>query len=101
MVSLRSAKVETAPAELPPKLMSLADWAGPPDDSQLPGFKEQPPAPTPVDPLGLSPASLGGVHFAHDARALHRLCAADFFTFSLASTGASQVRSMHVSMSCR
>ena len=58
-----SPKVEGASAEPPPpKLTSLADWAGPPDDSQLPGFGEQPPAPTPVDPLGLSPAALGGAH---------------------------------------
>ncbi len=42
--------------------MSLADWAGPPDDSTLPGFRDRPPPPTPVDPLGLSPAALGGAH---------------------------------------
>ena len=59
---LRSPKLESASVEQPPppKLTSLADWAGPPDDSQLPGFSEQPPAPTPVDLLGLSPAALGG-----------------------------------------
>ena len=53
----------------PPKLMSLADWAGPPDDSTLPGSKEQPPPPTPLDPLGLSSAALGGA--SHQAVASH------------------------------